>query len=153
MRCVSARITTFPTLLVLSGEFHPEPSKRQDDKPSAKKKTRTTSTDSIHAEETSGFTISRQITIESKNYSHLCSIIASPGHFWSVFTFDNKTWISGVDGDSVSLYGEEEFVTSRMYEGRPMQPIIHIYGMDEEKEHMQDVKDDKESEEDMMMED
>lgn len=61
-----------------------------------------------------------------------------------------------MNSESVLFYGEEEFVTCKMYGGKPMQPIIHVYGMDDKNvgEDMTTVEDGvKESEEDVRMED
>ena len=80
------------------------------------------------AKETSGFEITRRVEFEGQAYHHLLSIIASPGHFWTVITYKGQTWIGGIDSEVITHYGADDFVTKVEHDGRPMQPMLHIYG-------------------------
>lgn len=54
------------------------------------------------SKETENLRINRQITIQGTKYQHLCTIMHKPGHFFSVLTYKDQTWIQGLSSGTIT---------------------------------------------------
>lgn len=71
------------------------------------------------------FKINRNITVDGQSYTHLCSVMNSPRHFWTVVTWNEATWVGGLE-PLVFQVGPEEW-EAEYFRGRLARPIVHVY--------------------------
>ena len=64
--------------------------------------------------------------VDGQSYTHLCSIMNNPRHFWTVVTWNEATWVGGVS-PLVTQVGQEEWEMGESFEGRLARPIVHAY--------------------------
>ena len=109
-------------------------SQKNNARPTKRRKTKSEST-VIYSEETSGFRIMRRIKVENRWYIYICSVFHQPGHFWTVVTYEERTWLSEKENlGGMILYGEDEFVTQLKFMETHSSPIIHAYALEKGEE-------------------
>ena len=79
-------------------------------------------------EETGGFTVDREITLEGVPYRHLVTFLYSHKHFSTIVTYNNETWAGGIDKKPQLHYvGPTPFVSMGRFRGKETQPTLHVY--------------------------